>query len=107
MRHFLCAAAALAAFATPAVAETIAITGGRVVVGDGTAPIDGGTVIIRDGNVIAAGASLAVPADARRIDAKGKWVVNDKVVNNGHFLSIREQLQSLPLIDYQEKIISN
>jgi imidazolonepropionase-like amidohydrolase len=45
-----------------------------VVVGDGTAPIDGGTVIIRDGNVIAAGASVAVPADARRIDAKGKWV---------------------------------
>jgi imidazolonepropionase-like amidohydrolase len=74
MSHFLFAAAALAAFATPAVAETIAITGGRVVVGDGTAPIDGGTVIIRDGNVIAAGASLAVPADARRIDAKGKWV---------------------------------
>ena len=74
MRHFLFAAAALAAFATPAVAETIAITGGRVVVGDGTAPIDGGTVIIRDGNVIAAGASVAVPADARRIDAKGNWV---------------------------------
>ncbi len=74
MRHFLNAAAALAAFATPAVAETIAITGGRVVVGDGTAPIDGGTVIIRDGNVIAAGASVAVPEDARRIDAKGKWV---------------------------------
>ena len=74
MRHFLFAAAALAALATPAVAETIAITGGRVVVGDGTAPIDGGTVIIRDGNVIAAGASVAVPADARRIDAKGKWV---------------------------------
>ena len=74
MRHFLFAAAALAAFATPAVAETIAITGGRVVVGDGTAPIDGGTVIIREGNVIAAGASVAVPADARRIDAKGKWV---------------------------------
>lgn len=74
MRHFLYAAAALAAFAAPAVAETIAITGGRVVVGDGTAPIDGGTVIIRDGNVIAAGASVSVPVDARRIDAKGKWV---------------------------------
>ena len=74
MRHFLYAAAALAAFAKPAVAETIAITGGRVVVGDSTAPIDGGTVIIRDGNVIAAGANVAVPADARRIDAKGKWV---------------------------------
>lgn len=74
MRHFLYAAAAWAAFATPAVAETIVITGGRVVVGDGTAPIDGGTVIIRDGNVVAVGMSVAVPAGARRIDAKGKWV---------------------------------
>jgi hypothetical protein len=39
-------------------------------------------------------------------DAKGNWVVNDKVVNNGHFLSIREQLQELPLIDYQPKVIN-
>jgi hypothetical protein len=44
MRHFLYAAAALAAFATPVSAETIAITGGRVVIGDGSAPIEGGTV---------------------------------------------------------------
>ncbi|OYY70503.1 MAG: amidohydrolase [Sphingomonadales bacterium 28-55-16] len=74
MRHFLYAAAALAAFAAPAAAETIAITGGRVVVGDGTAPIDRGTVIIRDGNVIAAGANVTVPDGARRIDATGQWV---------------------------------
>jgi hypothetical protein len=40
-------------------------------------------------------------------DANGNWVVNDKVVTNGHFLSIRKQLQALPLIDYQEKIIKN
>lgn len=33
-------------------------------------------------------------------DANGNWVVNDKVVNNGHFLAIREQLKALPLIDY-------
>lgn len=38
-------------------------------------------------------------------DANGNWVVNDKVVNNGHFLSIREQLQALPLIDYVPKEI--
>ncbi len=74
MRHFLYAAAAVAAFATPAVAETIAITGGRVVVGDGSAPVEGGTVVIRDGNVVAAGSGVAVPAGARRIDATGKWV---------------------------------
>lgn len=38
-------------------------------------------------------------------DANGNWVVNDKVVTNGHFLSIREQLQALPLIDYVPKEI--
>ena len=38
-------------------------------------------------------------------DANGNWVVNDKVVNNGHFLAIREQLQALPLIDYVPKEI--
>ena len=55
-------------------AETIAITGGKVVIGDGSAPIEGGTVVVRDGNVVAAGAGLSVPAGARMIDASGKWV---------------------------------
>ncbi|HWT13615.1 MAG TPA: amidohydrolase family protein [Allosphingosinicella sp.] len=59
---------------TPASAETIAITGGRVVVGDGSEPIDGGTVLIRDGRVVAAGAGLSVPAGATVVDASGRWV---------------------------------
>lgn len=74
MRHFLYAAVALTAFSAPVSAETIAITGGRVVIGDGSAPIDGATVVIRDGNVVAAGVGVAVPAGARTIDASGKWV---------------------------------
>ena len=64
----------LSSVSTPAVAETIAITGGRVVIGDGSAPIDGGTVVIRDGRVVAAGANVAVPAGAQVVDARGKWV---------------------------------
>jgi imidazolonepropionase-like amidohydrolase len=64
--------AALAGTAAPA--ETIAITGGRVVVGDGSAPIDGGTVVIRDGRVVAAGAGVAVPPGATMVDASGRWV---------------------------------
>ena len=55
-------------------AETIAITGGKVIIGDGSAPIEGGTVIVRDGNVVSAGAGVSVPAGARMIDASGKWV---------------------------------
>ena len=64
----------LALMAFPAAAETVAITGGKVVIGDGSAPIDGGTVIIRDERVIAAGQGVAIPAGARQIDARGKWV---------------------------------
>lgn len=70
--------AALLAFAallaTPAAAQTVAITNGTVALGDGSAPIPGGTVIIRDGRVVAAGQGVAVPAGARTIDATGKWV---------------------------------
>ena len=63
-----------ALMAAPLAAETIAITGGKVVLGDGSAPIDGATVIIRDGYVLAAGSKVTIPANARRIDATGKWV---------------------------------
>ncbi|MCE2829410.1 MAG: amidohydrolase family protein, partial [Sphingomonadales bacterium] len=54
--------------------ETVAITGGKLVIGDGSAPIEGGTVVIRNGTVVAAGANVAIPADARTVDARGKWV---------------------------------
>lgn len=74
MKHFLYAAAAMAALTSPSYAETIAITGGKLVIGDGSAPIDGGTVVIRDGSIVAAGVGVAIPAGARQIDASGKWV---------------------------------
>ena len=54
-------------------AETVAITGGTLAIGDGSAPASG-TVVVRDGRIVAAGAGVAVPADARVIDASGKWV---------------------------------
>lgn len=74
MKHFLYAAAVMAALTSPSYAETIAITGGKLVIGDGSAPIDGGTVVIRDGSIVAAGVGVAIPAGARQIDASGKWV---------------------------------
>ncbi|GGB21101.1 amidohydrolase [Sphingomonas metalli] len=72
MRALLLAAAAL--IAAPAAAQTIAITGGTVAIGDGSAPVEGGTVVIRDGRIVAAGRGVAVPAGAETIDATGKWV---------------------------------
>lgn len=72
MKHLLLAAAAL--IAAPISAETIAITGGKLVLGDGSPPIDNGTVVIANGRVVGAGAALPIPAGATRVDAKGKWV---------------------------------
>jgi imidazolonepropionase-like amidohydrolase len=72
MKRFLLGCAAL--IALPASAQTIAITGGKVVIGDGSAPVENGTVVITNGRVVAAGAGIAIPAGAERIDASGKWV---------------------------------
>jgi imidazolonepropionase-like amidohydrolase len=67
-------AAALFAAASPAAAQTMAITNGTLVLGDGSEPIAGGTVVVRNGRVIAAGPGVAVPGGAEVIDANGKWV---------------------------------
>src|SRR5690606_321459 len=36
--------------------------------------IEGGTVLIRDGRIAAVGKDVAIPGNARVIDAGGKWV---------------------------------
>jgi imidazolonepropionase-like amidohydrolase len=59
---------------TPAMAETVAITGGTVATAVGETVITNGTVIIRDGRIVAVGAGLPVPAGARVVDAAGKYV---------------------------------
>ncbi len=71
MKHIL---PLLALVATPAFAQSVAITGGTVVIGDGSAPIENGTVVIVNGRVVGAGKSVAIPSGVERIDAKGKWV---------------------------------
>jgi imidazolonepropionase-like amidohydrolase len=74
MKTVTAATAALLALAPLSLAaQTIAITGGRVFPVSGP-PIDNGTVLISNGRITAVGAGVTVPADARRIDATGKWV---------------------------------
>jgi imidazolonepropionase-like amidohydrolase len=54
-------------------AQTIAIEGGTVHPVSGP-PIESGTVLLRDGRIVAVGTAIAVPPDAIRIDATGRWV---------------------------------
>lgn len=70
---FACAATLLVLATAPSPAQTIAITGGRVHPVSGPV-IENGTVLIRGGRIMAVGADVAVPPDATRIDATGKWV---------------------------------
>jgi hypothetical protein len=68
-----CGLALAAAWTTHAQTATIAIVGGTVYPVSGPR-IERGTVLIRDGRITAIGADVAVPADAQRIDATGRWV---------------------------------
>ena len=61
-------------FASPLAAQTVAITNGTLVLGDGSEPIAGGTVVVRNGRVVAAGQGVRVPANADVVDASGKWI---------------------------------
>lgn len=68
------AAAACVALAAPAIAQDVAITNAKLVIGDGSAPLEGGTVVVRGGKVVAAGSGVAVPAGVPVVDAAGRYV---------------------------------
>ncbi len=73
MKRLLIVAALLAGSA-PLAAQTVAITGGTVALGDGSEPMPGATVVMRNGRIVAAGPNVGIPRDASIIDARGKWV---------------------------------
>lgn len=65
---------AVCALVPSALAQTVAITGGRIVTMGPAGEIANGTLVIRDGNILAVGADVPVPPDARIINASGKIV---------------------------------
>src|SRR3989304_4012222 len=69
------AATMLALLAAPGAlpGQSLAITGGKVYPVSGP-PLENATVLIRNGRIAAVGSNVAIPADAQRIDASGKWV---------------------------------
>ena len=75
MRRHLAPIAAALAFATalPAAAETLAITGARILTAGPAGTLEPGVVVIRDGKIVSVGRG-APPAGARVIDASGAVV---------------------------------
>src|ERR1700682_5709226 len=75
MRHFNIVLILLLGVAAPLAAQDrVAIKGGRILPVAGP-PIDGGVVLINKGKIEAVGKDVAIPADAKVIDATGKVVV--------------------------------
>ncbi|HEX2093191.1 MAG TPA: amidohydrolase family protein [Longimicrobiaceae bacterium] len=100
MRKTTLALAAVAALgAAPLAAQTIAIEGGTVHTMTG-APIEGGTVLIRDGRIAAVGRNIAVPAGARRIDARGR-IVTPGLFDSGTNIGLRELDAVVETNDYR------
>ena len=85
IRSAIYVALVLTGFATAASAQTTAFVGGRVIDGTGRV-IEGGNVIVAAGKIVAAGpsASTPVPADATRIDVKGKTLMPGLINAHGH-----------------------
>lgn len=55
--------------------QTIAITNGTVIDGNGGAPIAGATIVIQGNRITAVGRNVAAPAGAEIIDATGKFII--------------------------------
>lgn len=67
--------AILIALASPfAAAQTIAVTGGRVMTAGPEGELDSATIIIRDGVIVSVGSDARIPDGAKVVDAKGKIV---------------------------------
>jgi imidazolonepropionase-like amidohydrolase len=88
MKHRFPASAALAlilaaaAVASPAAAQTFAITNAHLVTPGPVGEVDSGTILVRDGRIVAAGNGVTVPAGLRTIDAKGAIVTPGLIAVN-------------------------
>ena len=59
------------------------ITGATVLTGTGTR-LENADVLLRDGAIVAVGVGLEAPADATRVDARGKWVTPGLIDIHSH-----------------------
>jgi imidazolonepropionase-like amidohydrolase len=67
---------ALAAFGMTAYAQqAVVYEGGRLITGDGSAPIENGAFVVQNGQITAIGASVKVPAGATHVSLAGKTVM--------------------------------
>lgn len=77
--------------------ETLVVRGATVHTAAG-APIRNATIVVRDGKISAVGASLAIPAGARVIDATGKVIIPGMIDEHSHIGARPTDLNDRPMI---------
>ncbi|MCC7253137.1 amidohydrolase family protein [Hyphomicrobium sp.] len=80
----LLASALMVLAGAPAAAETVALTGIRLIDGRGGAPVEDATIVISDGRIVGAGRNVAVPDGARRIAHAGRTVIPGLITAHSH-----------------------
>lgn len=65
-------------------AQTVALTGARVMDGTGRAPIEKATIVISNGRIDNVGKSVKIPAGAMRVDLSGKTIMPGIINAHGH-----------------------
>jgi imidazolonepropionase-like amidohydrolase len=68
----------------PRLARLQAFSGARLIDGTGAPPVADAVILVRDGRIEAVGPSLAVPAEAERVDLKGMTVIPGIINSHGH-----------------------
>jgi imidazolonepropionase-like amidohydrolase len=109
------AAADAAATQTPVVAGSIAIAGGTIIDGNGGQPMDNATVLIRGERIVAVGAAgtVDIPADAKRYDAAGKYVLPGFIDLHVHLVYPRDgrqpsdSLSTLSALNFMERFVDS
>src|SRR5262245_44094107 len=99
---------AFAAAVAPARAaeRPLVITGATLVDGTGAPPVPDAGVVVENGRIVAAGprAKVAVPKNARRLDAKGKWLMPGLVDSHVHFFQSGGLYTRPDVIDLRAKV---
>ncbi len=90
--------------AAPTWAQTLAITGATIIDGTGKAPVSDGALLIVDGRIKAVGRSsdVAIPKGAKRLDARGKYVMPGMMDANVH-IGLSHTLNVEVLFKYEDR----
>jgi imidazolonepropionase-like amidohydrolase len=67
-----------------ATAETVAMSGVRLIDGQGGPVLEDATIVIKDGRIEAAGVGISIPRAARRLDYRGRTIMPGMVSDHAH-----------------------